>query len=63
MINYCYSTAKLWSKYFDDYTICIDTSIDTKDDIEFLSYEHFYSLESKGYVQCIMVLYKVYNFI
>ena len=51
MINLCYQTAELWSKYLVNFKICIDTSIENNDNI-FGSYEDFYNLEVNGILFC-----------
>ena len=51
MIELCYNIAELFSKHFNDYTICIDTSIDNNSK-KFLNYNDFYNLESKGILFC-----------
>jgi len=52
MINFCNSMAELWSKYFTDYIICVDTSVSSYDKSKFLSYEDFYNLNSNGILFC-----------
>lgn len=49
MINLSIEMANLWSRVFDDYLICIDTSKNTD---EFNSYEQFYNAESKAILFC-----------
>jgi superfamily II DNA or RNA helicase len=51
MINYCYKIAELWSEYFDNYTLCIDTSLENADH-RIKTYEDFYNLESNGILFC-----------
>jgi len=52
MINYCYDTAELWSTYFPDYAICIDTSSTLQENINNITYEEFSKLEEKGILFC-----------
>ena len=49
MINLSIEMANLWSRVFNDYLICIDTSKNTDD---FNSYEQFYNAESKAILFC-----------
>ena len=49
MIQSCIDYAKLWSKYFNDYLISIDTSIDIS---EFNSFEEFENKNEKALLFC-----------
>ena len=50
MIDLCEEMARLWSKIFSDYTICVDTSKSASS--EHKSYEEFDALEQKGILFC-----------
>ena len=49
MIESCINYAKLWHKYFHDYLICIDTSIEIN---EFHSFEEFEKKDEKALLFC-----------
>lgn len=49
MIEYCEKMADLWSKYFTDYLICIDTS---KEITKYSNYKDFENSESKSILFC-----------
>jgi superfamily II DNA or RNA helicase/mRNA-degrading endonuclease RelE of RelBE toxin-antitoxin system len=49
MIELSVQMANLWSIYFEDYLICIDTSKDTE---EFNNYKKFYDAENKAILFC-----------
>lgn len=49
MIDLSIDMAHLWSKYFNDYLICIDTSRDIND---FYGYKEFYQAENKAILFC-----------
>ena len=49
MIELSIEMANLWSVYFHDYVICVDTS---KEFPEFHDYNHFYEAESKAILFC-----------
>jgi len=55
MIDLSIEMAKLWTRYFEDYLICIDTSKNTKDNKdnnEFKTYDDFCKAESKSILFC-----------
>lgn len=49
MIESCINYAKLWNKYFHDYLICIDTSVEIND---FHSFEEFENKNEKALLFC-----------
>ena len=51
-IQACESLAVLWGDYFDNFKICIDTSVESETSRKFESFSEFEQLENKGILFC-----------